>query len=99
MSPNNTRPSGESHQEIRPLGLVGSLLLFGVPALGFSWSLLSLLPSLTRQGYSNYAIFVITLLGPLAVLFFAALLAYRLEGRPWTWASFAERMRLRAMSR
>ena len=97
MSPNNI-PS-QSATAIRPLGLVGSLLLFGVPALGFSWSVLSVLPSLARQGYSNYTIFVVTFLGPLAVLFLTALAAYRIEGRPWTWASFAERMRLAGMNR
>lgn len=97
MSPNNI-PS-EGSPPIRPLGLVGSVLLFGIPALAFSWSVLSLLPSLARQGYSNYAIFVVTFLGPLAILFFTALAAYRIEGRPWTWASFAERMRLTRMDR
>src|SRR5262245_8809310 len=97
MAPNNI--SSESAPPIRPLGLAGSVLLFGIPAAAFSWSVLSLLPSLTRQGYSNYTIFVITFLGPLAVLFLTALVAYRIEGRPWTWANFAGRMRLHRMNR
>ena len=83
---------------IRPLGIGGSLLMFGIPALGFAFAELVALPALVRRGLSAYAVFVVTFLGPLAALFAAALITYRLEGRPWAWAPFAERLRLHRMT-
>ncbi len=80
---------------LRPIGLVGSLLYFGIPAALFSASLLGLLPWMVRQGYDGVVVFSATFAAPLALMLVAALVAYRLEGRPWTWEAFRDRMRLR----
>jgi membrane protease YdiL (CAAX protease family) len=68
---------------------------FGVPSAVFSSSVLLLLPWVRRHGFGLYPTFVVTFLGPLALMLVAVLLAYGFEGRPWTWSAFADRLRLR----
>ncbi len=87
-----------SEPKMKPIGLIGSLLYFGVPSAIFTLSLMVLLPALMRAGLDVALIFVFTFLGPLTALLAAAFIAYRLEGRPWRWSAFRDRMRLRAMS-
>jgi len=79
---------------LRPIGWIGSLFYFGIPCLFFSAGLLGVLPWMMRQGYHLFLIFNLAFGGVLAVMLAAALIAYRLEGRPWTWAAFRDRMRL-----
>jgi membrane protease YdiL (CAAX protease family) len=80
---------------IKPLGLGPSILYFGIPAAFFSASILGLLPWLVRRGTPTFAVFMVTFAGPLAAMLLAALLAYRIEGHPWSWTAFRDRMRLR----
>lgn len=80
---------------MRPIGWVGSVLYFGIPAGLFSLSILGVLPWLVRRGVDPITTFNLTFGGPLALMLVAALVAYRLEGHPWTWAAFRDRMRLR----
>ena len=79
---------------LRPLGIGQALLYFGIPSAIFSASLLGLLPWMIRQGASLFVTFNVTFGGPLALMFLAAIVAYRLEGRPWSMRAFRERMRL-----
>ncbi|MHB1327868.1 MAG: CPBP family intramembrane glutamic endopeptidase [Gemmatimonadales bacterium] len=83
---------------LRPIGMLGSLLYFGIPAGLFSASLLGLLPWMVRQGYDGVVVFSVTFAAPLALMLVAALVAYRLEGHPWTWEAFRDRMRLRKLT-
>lgn len=83
---------------LRPIGLLRSAAYFGVPATVFSVSLLGLLPWMVRAGLGGLAVFAVAFSGPLVLLLCAALIAYRLEGRAWTWESFRDRMRLRRLS-
>jgi len=69
---------------VRPLSLAGALLYFGIPAAVFTASLFLLLPWLLARGVSPFLTFQIAFGGPLALMLFAALVAYRLEGNPWT---------------
>ncbi len=69
---------------LKPIGLGASVLYFGIPAAVFSASILGLLPWLIRRGHSPFLVFNLTFGGPLALMLLAALVAYRLEGRPWT---------------
>ncbi len=79
---------------LRPIGLLASILYFGIPCAVFSASILGLLPWMKQHGYSDYVLFNVTFGGPLILMLIAAIVAYRLEGRPWTWAAFRDRMRL-----
>jgi membrane protease YdiL (CAAX protease family) len=81
-------------QEIQPMPLWLSAILFGVPtalvALGFHW----LRPFLEAQGYSPIISFLGALAAPLALLFAGALVGYHVvEGRPLEWEAFSQRMR------
>lgn len=79
---------------LRPIGLLASLLYFGIPCAVFSASILGLLPWMIRRGFGGFTVFNVTFGGPLVLMLIAALVAYRLEGRPWTWPAFRDRMRL-----
>ncbi|MEO7962896.1 MAG: CPBP family intramembrane glutamic endopeptidase [Gemmatimonadaceae bacterium] len=83
---------------LAPIGIGASLLYFGIPAAIFSASILGLLPWMIRHGSSQLLTFYVTFGGPLGLMLLAAFVFYRLEGRPWTWAAFRDRVRLRAMS-
>jgi membrane protease YdiL (CAAX protease family) len=84
-----TTPAG-----LRPLGIGQALLYFGIPSAIFSASILGLLPWMIRQGVSPFVTFNVTFGGPLALMLVASIVAYRLEGRPWSMSAFRERMRL-----
>lgn len=79
---------------LKPIGLLASLLYFGIPSVFFSAVLLGVLPWMIRQGYQPFLVFNATFGGVLAVMLAAAFIAYRAEGHPWTWAAFRDRMRL-----
>ncbi len=85
-------------RRLAPIGLVASLLYFGIPAAIFSASILGLLPWMIRLGASQLFTFYVTFGGPLALLLVCSLVAYRWEGRPWHWAPFRDRMRLQRMT-
>jgi len=84
----------ESAARLKPIGVLGSLLYFGIPCGVASLSILGLLPWMIRHGYSVVFTFFLTFGLPLLLLLVAALLFYRFEGRPWTWVAFRDRMRL-----
>lgn len=85
---------GEAGGTVKPIGWVGSILYFGIPAGVFSASILGMLPWMVQRGYGNFLVFNVTFGGPLALMLVAALAVYRLEGHRWTWTAFRDRMRL-----
>lgn len=86
---------GKYGTTLRPLGITGSLALFGVPAAITFVAFHALRPWIESLGYDELTSFLAALCAPLALLFFAALFAYhRIEGHPLTWQAFAQRMRL-----
>ena len=76
--------------DLRPLGIGQALLYFGIPSAIFSASILGLLPWMIRQGVSPFLTFNVTFGGPLALMLVASIVAYRLEGRPWSVSAFRE---------
>ncbi len=84
-----------SEPRLKPMGLFASILYFGIPAALFAASILGLLPWMIRHGHSQIFTFFTTFGLPLGAMLAAAFVFYRLEGRPWTWAAFRDRMRLR----
>lgn len=79
---------------ITPLGWLGSLLLFGVPSVVFTVFLFVILPAARARGASPFAAFHVGFVAPLALMLLASFVAYRLEGRQFTWAGIRERFRL-----
>ena len=80
---------------LKPIGLIASIFYFGIPSIFFCLSILGLLPWMIRQGHSQVFTFFVTFGLPLLAMLVAAFVFYRLEGNPWTWAAFRDRMRLR----
>jgi membrane protease YdiL (CAAX protease family) len=78
--------------------LLESILLFGIPAILLAVSLWWLWPVLMDAGMKRPSAYVLSLTLVNAGLLIAALAGYRLEGNPWTWAAFSERMRLTKMT-
>jgi len=79
---------------LKPIGFLASILYFGIPSIFFCLSILGLLPWMIRHGYSQVVTFFVTFGLPLGAMLLAAFVFYRLEGNPWTWAAFRDRMRL-----
>lgn len=79
---------------IKPMGWAGSLLFFGIPTVIFTLFLFVVLPAAAARGSDPLLTFHAGFVAPLALMLIAAFVAYRLEGRPWTWAGIRERFRL-----
>ena len=89
------RVKGEPHpRPVPPLGLVGSVIYFGIPASAFAGSMLRLVPWMVRRGFGDLTILNVAFGILAALLLVAALVAFRLEDRPSTWTAFRDRMRL-----
>ena len=89
------RVKGEPHpRPVPPLGLVGSVVYFGIPAAAFAGSMLRLVPWMVRRGFGGLTILNVAFGILAALLLVAALVAFRLEDRPSTWTAFRDRMRL-----
>ena len=79
---------------MKPLGWWGSILLFGIPSIIFTFFLFVILPAVAARGTDPLVTFHAGFVAPLALMLIAAFVAYRLEGRPWSWAGIRERFRL-----
>jgi membrane protease YdiL (CAAX protease family) len=94
MSLSNAQEKTSAAPALRPAGWLDSLLLFGIPAAGTFFAFHVFRPWLETQGYPELISYLASLTVPLALIFTAALVAYhKVEGRPLTWAAFAQRMR------
>ncbi|HTX17916.1 MAG TPA: CPBP family intramembrane glutamic endopeptidase [Bacteroidota bacterium] len=88
----------DSTTNIKGMGLGRSLLFFGIPSAVVIASVYYFMQEFHRIGMNDFVNFYLTLVLPLALLLVAALVAYRLEGRSFTWAGFGERFRFRRMT-
>ncbi|HEX9892448.1 MAG TPA: CPBP family glutamic-type intramembrane protease, partial [Gemmatimonadales bacterium] len=84
---------------LAPLGWLGSILLFGIPSLVFTFFLFVVLPAVAARGASPFVTFHAGFVLPLLLMLIAALVGYRLEGRPWSWAGIRDRFRLQRPDR
>lgn len=93
--PEQSIEKNKPQMDLQPLGGIGSLVLFGLPAAILFVAFHVFRPWLESRGYDPLTSFLASLCVPLALLFAAALITYHnIEGRPLTWQAFAERMRL-----
>src|ERR1700730_6240233 len=83
---------------IPPARLPVVVAFFAASSLLFFFMLYVVLPALLRAGVSWFAAFNIVLVLPMALLLAAALVAYRLEDRPFVWPAVRDRFRLGRMS-
>jgi membrane protease YdiL (CAAX protease family) len=86
--------------KIKPLPILKTLLYFSTPAVIFFITHYYVVPAfIERSGapyFNGYWVAYVALMG---LIFTAALIAYRLEKRPFTWEAIKERFRLTPMNR
>ncbi len=84
---------------IAPLGWLGSLLLFGIPSVVFTLFLFVAMPAAVARGATQFQGFHVGFMTPLALMLMAVFVAYRLEGRSWSWVGIRDRFRLGRLDR
>ena len=84
---------------IKPLPLGPAVLFFAVPSLAVAIAYYWGIPAMVAMGLTQFAAYMVATMTPLAGCLVAAMVAYRLEGRPLTWAAFSDRLRLHQMTR
>lgn len=93
------QPYQLSAKPLKPMPLLESILLFGIPGALLAASLWWLWPALVDAGIARSTAYVLSLSLINAGLLVAALIGYQIEGNPWNWSVFSERMRLTRMTR
>lgn len=86
--------TGTAVPVVAALALWKALLLFAFAAAAISAGVYTLLPALQASGLTFLASYLISFYPPFVVLFLLAILLYRVEGNPFTWAVFRQRYRL-----
>lgn len=85
---------------IRPLGVVGSVVLFAIPAAILYCAHFFFVPAFVSTTGTPYLVgYIIAWSSTMAFFFIAALVGYRLEGNAIQWKTFASRFRLTRMYR
>lgn len=89
------KPSGA----IRPLGVVGSIVFFIIPAAILYWTHFFFIPGfISRTGAPYLVGYLIGWPFTMALFLVAAMVGYRIEGNAFQWQSLAVRFRLIRMS-
>ena len=79
---------------LKPMVLIESILLFGIPGAILAASLWWMHPALTQAGVPDFISYTFSLTLVNVGLLVAAIVGYVLEGNPLTWSAFSQRMRL-----
>ena len=83
---------------LKPLGVVGSLVLFIIPAGILYWTHFVLVPGFVRSTGSSYLVgYLIGWTSTMAMFLIASFGGYLIEGNALEWRSFAARFRLNRM--
>ena len=89
----------ENQENMRPLGVLLSIVLFIVPAAILYWTHYFFVPSfVSHTGYPYLVGYLIGWPSTMALFFIAALVAYKLEGNTNNWKDLAVRYRLGPMA-
>lgn len=73
----NIKP--QESRDLKPMPLWEAGLFFGIPAIITIFCVYSVFPYLVEHGYSTFVSYAIVLDIPLAIMFVASLVAYRME--------------------
>src|SRR5580704_1776846 len=91
--------SAQQASGLTPAPLRVSIPIFAATSLLFFTSLYVVMPMHRRAGASWFLIYNVVLALPMLLLVVAALVAFRAEGREFTWPQFSQRFRLGALDR
>ncbi len=75
-----------------------SILLFGIPGAMIYLGTYYGVPYLDNLGVPLIVSWTLFMMGPIALLIPASIIAYRLEGNPMNWSAFKKRFRLNSIS-
>ena len=84
--------------KIKPMGLIPSLLFFGIPSLIFSFFIYYVMQKLNRNGTDDFVNWIVSMTTPLAMMLVAAIIAFKAEGNSFTRTAFLTRFRLKKMT-
>ncbi len=84
--------------KIKPMGLIPSLLFFGIPSLIFSFFIYYVMQELHRNGINDFVNWIVSMTTPLALMLVAAVIAFKAEGNSFNRTAFLTRFRLKKMS-
>jgi len=82
---------------IKPMPFWMSLLYFGIPSLIATFAIYVGIPALDRAGVPLFVSFFLCTVGPMALMFLAAFVAFRVEGNSLSWPRVKERFRLKPL--
>lgn len=85
--------------KIKPMGLMPSLLFFGIPAAIFSLAIYYVMQKFHQNGINDLTNFFVSMVSPLALMLLAALVAFKVEGNSFKWSALSKRFRLTRMSK
>ncbi|MFE8701624.1 type II CAAX prenyl endopeptidase Rce1 family protein [Cytobacillus sp. FJAT-54145] len=88
-----------SEKALKPMYLGESLLYFAIPSVILYFNIYYGVPYLDSIGVPLIISFPLALYGLLGLLFFASLIAYKVEGNPLTLKDLVKRFRLQALNR
>ena len=81
------------------MGLLETILCWLPPTLGMIFGHYVAYPYLLGLGMEDLTAYFIATVPIVVLMLIASLVAYQVEGRPWTWAAFSQRFRLGRMGR
>ncbi len=85
--------------KIKPMGIIPSLLFFGIPSVIFGFSIYYVMQKLHQNGVNDFVNFIVSMITPLALMLLAAIIAYKVEGNSFNRPTFLARFRLKKMTK
>jgi membrane protease YdiL (CAAX protease family) len=87
------------NMKIKPMGILSSLLFFGIPSAVCSFSIYYVMQKLHQNGINDFVNFIVSMVIPLALMLLAALIAFKIEGNNLKWSAILIRFRLKRMTK
>jgi membrane protease YdiL (CAAX protease family) len=87
------------NMKIKPMGILSSLLFFGIPSAVYSFSIYYVMQKLHQNGINDFINWYVSMVIPLALMLLAAMIAYKVEGNSFKWSTFLTRFRLKKMTK
>jgi len=86
------------NMKIKPMGILSSLLFFGVPSAFYCFCIYYVMQKLHQNGTNDFINWYVSMVIPLALFLLAAIIAYKVEGNSFKWSAFLTRFRLKKMT-
>ena len=88
-----------SNLRIKPMGIMSSILFFGIPSAVCTLSIYYVMQKLHQSGINDFINFFVSMVIPLALMLIASLIAFKIEGNDFKWSTLSSRFRLKKMNK